>query len=52
MPFKKTDARHSIASVPGLSPDRYLIANNHESAGLCLQWLRDTVFPGTARSTS
>ena len=46
VPFKKTDARHSIASVPGLSPDRYLIANNHETAGLCLQWLRDTLFPG------
>jgi xylulokinase len=45
VPFKKTDARRSIVSIPGLSPDRYLIANNHESAGLCLQWLRDTVFP-------
>ncbi len=46
VPFKKTDARRSIASVPGLSSERYMIANNHESSGLCLQWLRDTVFPG------
>jgi xylulokinase len=48
VPFKKTDARHSIVSVPGLAPDRYVIANNHESAGLCLQWLRDTIFPGSS----
>ncbi|MGZ4414655.1 MAG: xylulokinase [Gaiellaceae bacterium] len=45
VPFKKTDARRSIASLPGLSSNRYLIANNHESGGLCLQWLRDTLFP-------
>jgi xylulokinase len=48
VPFKKTDALHTIASVPGLSSERYLIANNHESGGLCLQWLRDTLFPGSA----
>jgi xylulokinase len=44
VPFKKTDVRRSIVSVPGLSSNRYLIANNHESGGLCLQWLRDTLF--------
>ncbi len=43
VPFKKTDARHSIASVPGVPPGRYLIANNVDSAGRCLEWLRDTV---------
>jgi xylulokinase len=48
VPFKKTDVRRAIASVPGLSPDRYLIANNHESGGLCLQWLRDTLFRGSS----
>jgi len=48
VPFKKTDARRSIVSVPGLSSNRYLIANNHESGGLCLQWLRDTLFPGSS----
>jgi len=48
VPFKKTDALHAIASVPGLSSDRYLIANNHESGGLCLQWLRDTLFPASS----
>lgn len=43
VPFKRTDVIHQIASVPGLRPDSYLVANNHETAGLCLQWLRDSV---------
>ncbi|MEI2825677.1 MAG: FGGY-family carbohydrate kinase [Dermatophilaceae bacterium] len=38
---KKTDMLHSIATVPGLWDDRYLVANNHETAGLCLAWARD-----------
>jgi xylulokinase len=48
VPNKKTDALRQIASVPGLSPDRYIIANNHETGGLCLQWLRDNVLQSTA----
>jgi xylulokinase len=43
VPFKKTDVIHQIASVPGPSPHGYLVANNHETAGACLQWLRDRV---------
>jgi xylulokinase len=43
VPFKKTDVLHQIATVPGLTPDRYLVANNHETGGACLQWLRDQV---------
>jgi xylulokinase len=45
VPFKRTDAIRQIATVPGLGLGRagYLIANNHETAGLCLQWLRDNV---------
>lgn len=43
VPFKRSDVVHQMASVPGLRPDRYLVANNHETAGLCLQWLRDSV---------
>jgi len=46
VPFKKTDARRSIVSVPGLGRGGYVIANNHESGGQCLQWLRDTLFAG------
>ncbi|HEV2360179.1 MAG TPA: FGGY-family carbohydrate kinase [Acidimicrobiales bacterium] len=41
VPFKKTDPLRSIASVPGLDPRGYMIANNHETGGLSLQWLRD-----------
>ena len=44
-PRKKTDAIHSIATIPGLDANGYLVANNHEAAGLCLRWLRDTL-PG------
>jgi xylulokinase len=46
VPFKKTDVLHQMASVPGLRSGRYLIANNHETAGLCLNWLRDSVVDG------
>jgi xylulokinase len=46
VPFKKTDVRHSIASVPGVPPGQYLIANNVDSAGRCLEWLRDNLLGG------
>jgi xylulokinase len=48
LPFtrKKTDALHSIATVPGLDSESYLVANNHEAAGLCLRWLRDSFTVG------
>jgi xylulokinase len=48
VPFKRTDVFHQIASVPGVRPGGYLVANNHETAGLCLQWLRDAVGGGDA----
>jgi len=57
VPAKKTDPLHQIASVPGLSAGRYLVADNHETGGLCLQWLRDAVIgpddalAATGRST-
>jgi xylulokinase len=43
VPMKKTDVIHQIASVPGLRPGAYLVADNHDAGGLCLQWLRDNV---------
>jgi xylulokinase len=43
VPMKKTNPVHQIASVPGISQGRYLVVNNHETAGLCLEWLRDKV---------
>jgi xylulokinase len=46
VPFKRTDVLHQMATVPGLRPGAYLVANNHETAGLCLTWLRDSVMGG------
>ncbi|MBV8957305.1 MAG: FGGY-family carbohydrate kinase [Actinobacteria bacterium] len=43
---KKTDAIRQIATVPGLSPERYLVADNHDTSGLAFQWLRDNVVTG------
>jgi xylulokinase len=40
---KKTDPIRQIGTVPGVRPDRYLIANNHETSGRALQWLRDVL---------
>jgi len=44
VPFKKTDLFHNIASLPSAIPGRYLIANEQESAGVCLTFLRDRLF--------
>jgi len=41
--FKRTDVLHQMASVPGVRPGAYLVANNHETAGLCLKWMRDAL---------
>ena len=40
---KKTDLLHQMATVPGLTPDSYLVVNNQDSAGRCLEWLKDNV---------
>jgi len=45
VPFKRTDVLHQMASVPSVRPHAYLVANNHETAGLCLKWMRDTLAP-------
>jgi len=34
---------HQIAAVPSAVPGRYLVLNNHETSGRCLQWLRDVL---------
>lgn len=44
LPHKKTDVVRQLAAVPGLGrlgAAPYLLANNQESAGRCLQWFRD-----------
>ncbi len=43
VPFKRTDVFHQMATVPGLRAGAYLVANNHETAGLCLKWFKDSV---------
>ncbi len=43
VPWKKTDIAHQMASVPGVRPGQYLMIDNHETAGVCLQWIRDGV---------
>jgi xylulokinase len=46
VPFKKTDPLTNIASIPSGIPGRYLVADEHETGGACLTWLRDNlVFP-------
>jgi xylulokinase len=44
VPFKKTDLLHNMASLPAALPGRYLIANEQETAGMCLTFLRDHLF--------
>jgi len=46
VPFKKTDVTRQMASVPGVRAGSYLIANNHETGGAALRWLRDEVMDG------
>jgi xylulokinase len=53
VPFKKTDPLTNIASIPSGIPGRYLVADEHETGGACLTWLRDNVlFPDDALSTA
>lgn len=51
VPFKKTDILRQIASVPGLGSGSYLIANNHETGGACLDWVRDSFGRGDSYET-
>jgi xylulokinase len=44
VPFKKTDIFHNMASLPSAIPERYLLINEQESAGACLNYLIDEVF--------
>lgn len=44
VPFKKTDIGSNMASLPSAIPGRYFIANEQETAGACLTFLRDKIF--------
>lgn len=43
VPFKKTDVMHSIATVPGLDGRYPLVANNLDTGGAALSWLREQI---------
>jgi len=43
VPFKKTDPLRNVASVPSAIPGRYLVADEHETAGACLGFLATSV---------
>jgi len=43
VPYKKTDLLHNMASIPSAIPGRYFIANEQETAGACLAYLRDAI---------
>ena len=43
VPFKRTDILHQIATVPGLDPEHPIAANNQETGGAALRWLREQI---------
>jgi xylulokinase len=43
---KKTDINHSIASVPGLTNDSYVVINSQNTGAKSLEWLRDVLTAG------
>lgn len=43
VPYHKTDINHNMASLPSAIPDKYMIANEQETAGACLSFLRDNL---------
>jgi len=44
VPYKKTDIFHNIASLPSALKGKYLITSEQETAGECINYLRDNVF--------
>ncbi|HPB71590.1 MAG TPA: FGGY-family carbohydrate kinase [Phycicoccus sp.] len=48
VPSKKTDVIRQMASVPGLGDGHYVLANNQDNAGRCLEWFRGGFAPEVA----
>jgi xylulokinase len=46
VPSKKTDLLHNMASLPSAIPGRYFVADEQETAGAALSFLRDRVLYG------
>ena len=51
VPFKKTDLLHNMASLPAAIPGRYLLANEQENAGGCLNFLRKEILGAAGESS-
>lgn len=43
VPTKRVDLFHNMASLPSAVPGKYFIANEQETAGACLAFLRDNI---------
>lgn len=43
VPFKKTAPTSNVASIPAALPGKYLIVDEHETAGACLNFVRDNL---------
>lgn len=40
-PTKRTSITKQMATVPSALDDCYVLANNHETAGVCMEWVRN-----------
>ena len=52
VPFKKTSVLDQMASVPGIGDGLYILANNQDSAGRCLEWYRGVMGGDAGRGPS
>ncbi len=43
VPFKKTDIFHNMGTIPSALPGRYLLVNEQETAGACLNFLKNNL---------
>ncbi len=43
VPNKKTDVLHNLAALPSAIPNRYLVCNEQQTSGACLDFLRDNI---------
>jgi xylulokinase len=47
VPYKRTDVLHSFASLPSALPHRWLVACEQDTAGACLEHMREMLLPGS-----
>jgi len=51
VPAKKTDVLHSIAAVPGLTNDSYVVIDNQETGAMSLEWFQGVLAGGGVKMT-